>query len=359
MIWPWLLYQRSPELFHEWFWTNNFGRFLGRNHARARSRCPAITLAFCPGSRSRPGRSRHGRCGPAARDPRQRRPASAAHRVPGDSSGAVGIARCARAVCHADARPLALLAVPGLLTAAARRLQRIAVVLAWCSSLLRCWSAGSTGSRWTSSFPARLHAHLLRMQPGYTSAFSWLEFALGLLYTAGWVWILARTRRSPERPMVVLGGRSHDGVGAAAVLFVDYADGGKSYRWMMLFACTRRCRSTTDCISSYNLGEPQRALLEYFAGIVTYRETEPSASAIATCCWCRASGTTSSCPARTGARSGRAHARATTRSCSSSTSAAVSHVRPERRALICDGTAPSALLSHSRGRKLPATLDLK
>ena len=31
-----------------------------------------------------------------------------------------------------------------------------------------------------------------------------------------------------------------------------------------------------DCISSYNLGEPQRALLQYFAGVVTYRETEPT-----------------------------------------------------------------------------------
>jgi hypothetical protein len=30
------------------------------------------------------------------------------------------------------------------------------------------------------------------------------------------------------------------------------------------------------CMSSYNLGEPQRAMLEYFAGIVTYRETEPA-----------------------------------------------------------------------------------
>jgi 4-amino-4-deoxy-L-arabinose transferase-like glycosyltransferase len=29
LVWPWLLYQRSPELFHEWFFVNNFGRFTG------------------------------------------------------------------------------------------------------------------------------------------------------------------------------------------------------------------------------------------------------------------------------------------------------------------------------------------
>ena len=29
LIWPWLLHARSPELFHEWFVVNNFGRFTG------------------------------------------------------------------------------------------------------------------------------------------------------------------------------------------------------------------------------------------------------------------------------------------------------------------------------------------
>ena len=32
VIWPLLLYSRSPVLFFEWFWTNNFGRFLGENN---------------------------------------------------------------------------------------------------------------------------------------------------------------------------------------------------------------------------------------------------------------------------------------------------------------------------------------
>lgn len=31
LIWPSALYYRSPSLFNEWFWTNNFGRFLGTN----------------------------------------------------------------------------------------------------------------------------------------------------------------------------------------------------------------------------------------------------------------------------------------------------------------------------------------
>src|SRR5262249_7080617 len=31
IIWPLALYRESPALFHEWFWTNNFGRFAGSN----------------------------------------------------------------------------------------------------------------------------------------------------------------------------------------------------------------------------------------------------------------------------------------------------------------------------------------
>jgi len=29
LVWPWLLYRHSPELFHEWLWVQNLGRFSG------------------------------------------------------------------------------------------------------------------------------------------------------------------------------------------------------------------------------------------------------------------------------------------------------------------------------------------
>jgi hypothetical protein len=28
-IWPWLLFHRSPELFVDWMWTHNIGRWFG------------------------------------------------------------------------------------------------------------------------------------------------------------------------------------------------------------------------------------------------------------------------------------------------------------------------------------------
>src|SRR5438094_6036581 len=37
IIWPYALYQRSPELFMQWFWINNLGRYLGFAHLGAES----------------------------------------------------------------------------------------------------------------------------------------------------------------------------------------------------------------------------------------------------------------------------------------------------------------------------------
>jgi hypothetical protein len=62
--------------------------------------------------------------------------------------------------------------------------------------------------------------------------------------------------------------------GLLTTLFLDYADASKSYRSMM----TELARSLPpgyDCISSRKLGESQRAMLHYLAGIVTYREEVP------------------------------------------------------------------------------------
>ncbi len=47
LIWPLALYQRSPELFHEWLWDNNFGRFLGTSDLGPRGE-PGYYLAVLP-----------------------------------------------------------------------------------------------------------------------------------------------------------------------------------------------------------------------------------------------------------------------------------------------------------------------
>jgi 4-amino-4-deoxy-L-arabinose transferase-like glycosyltransferase len=274
LIWPWLLYQRSPELFQQWFWENNFGRFLGRNQLGPKSvpgqylgvliwyAMPAWPLAaWAVWSRRRELRD----------TPGLHLPLTAFLVI----FTVLSLSRDARDLYAMPMLvPLALLAVPGLLT-----LRRGASnALLWFSVLFFAFFVLVGWFYWIaldSELPARLHRHLLRMQPGYTPAFSWVEFGLGLLYTAGWIWILLRTRRSPERPIVFWAAGATIVWGLLLILFVDYAEVGKSYR-SMTYSIQAALPKKYDCISSYNLGEPQRALLQYFVGIVTYRETEPA-----------------------------------------------------------------------------------
>ena len=51
--------------------------------------------------------------------------------------------------------------------------------------------------------PARLHAHLHRMQPGYDPGFKVLPFTLGAAYTLAWFAFVLGLRRSPERPVYI------------------------------------------------------------------------------------------------------------------------------------------------------------
>jgi len=274
LVWPWLLYQRSPQLFNDWFWANNFGRFLGSNQLGPKSvpgqylgilvwyALPAWPLAtWTVWTRRRELRA----------DPALHLPLAMFAVV----FLVLSVSRDARDLYAMPMlAPLAVLAVPGLFTV--RR--GASNALMWFSVLFFGFFLLVGWFYWVAldlEVPTRLNRHLLRMQPGYTPALSWVELSFGLLYTAGWLWILRFTQRSPERPLVFWACGTTMVWGLLLILFVDYADVGKSYR-SMIYSLRSALPQRYDCISSYNLGEPQRALLEYFAGIVTYRETEPS-----------------------------------------------------------------------------------
>jgi 4-amino-4-deoxy-L-arabinose transferase-like glycosyltransferase len=170
--------------------------------------------------------------------------------------------------------PLALLATPGVET-----LRRGAanawywfslmaftffVIVAWVY-----WSGLELG------WPTRLHAHLQRLRPAYEPGFRVLPFVFGALYTIAWFAVITKLPRSPERPAYVWAAGITVAWGLAGTLFVGWVDSGKTYRGMiasMVAAMPER----HECVSSRGLGEAQRAMLHYFAGIITYREEVPT-----------------------------------------------------------------------------------
>jgi hypothetical protein len=111
---------------------------------------------------------------------------------------------------------------------------------------------------------------LLDLQPGYDTGFRWLPFLFGVLYTVGWVALIARLKKSRERPVVAWAATMAMIWGLLAILFVNWIDVGKSYRGMIA-DMQKALPAKYSCISSLNVGEPQRAMLHYFANIITWR----------------------------------------------------------------------------------------
>lgn len=122
--------------------------------------------------------------------------------------------------------------------------------------------------------PARLHAHLHRIQPGYTPGFKWLAFTLAAVYTAAWFVLLTRLRRLKhiaERPVIAWATGVTVIWGLLNILFLPWIDTGKSYRSVFI-SMQQALPEKYQCVSSRNLAESQRAMLHYVSNIVTYRE---------------------------------------------------------------------------------------
>jgi len=272
-LWPWALYAESPALFHEWFWTNNFGRFLGGTNLGPQAHSwhylgilpwyafPSLPLALWVlwGTRV----SRFGR--PAIQLP------TVLFAITFLVLSASDDARELYAMPMLI--PLALLATPAvdsLRRGASNAVYWFGImgfsffaIVAWIY-----WSGLELG------IPQRLSAHLHKLQPAYDSHVRWLPFSVALLYVAGWIALLVRLGRRPERPVIVWAAGMTLMWGMLMTLFIGYADVSKSYRGMIA-AMTRTLPDYYDCMSSRSIGEPMRAMLHYQAGIITYREEVP------------------------------------------------------------------------------------
>ncbi|MBI2509591.1 MAG: glycosyltransferase family 39 protein [Betaproteobacteria bacterium] len=272
-VWPWLLYSASPGLFNDWLWTENLGRYFGASEGARMGTAyylrilpwyafPVWLLALWTLWRARAT----GYAKPAVVLPL--------------SGFAVTLAALS---ASAGARelyalplllPLSLLAVP-----APETLRRgAASAWYWFSAMGFTFFVAVSWFYWSGlelGVPARLHEHLHRIRPGYEYGFRWLPFLLGAAYSLVWFVVLASFRRSPMRPVVVWGAGITVIWALITILFIGWADTVKSYRSVFV-DMARALPKTYRCLSSRGLGEPQRASLHYFGGIVTFREEIPA-----------------------------------------------------------------------------------
>lgn len=268
-IWPYALYVRAPELFNEWLWTQNLGRFLGFTHqgpGNARGfylkilpwyAWPALPLALWTLWQGK---------------------------LRGLTHPAVQFALAAFFIMlavlsfAADSRelyalplllPLSLLAavaLDSLPSGAARALSVLALWLftALAAALWLAWGALMLGQ------PAFIVERLTHFQPAYHPAFATVPVAAALVLTLLWLLLALPSGHSPRRALA----RWSAGVtltwGLLATLWLSWLDAGMSYR-SMIAGMTQALPARYDCLASQSLGEPQRALLDYFAGLRTRR----------------------------------------------------------------------------------------
>ncbi len=271
VAWAAALYLRSPDLFATWLVMNNFGRFLGFTDIGPHQprlfytytllwyAFPALPLA----ARSVWVAWRERALG-----------TDAAIVLPlvlfVAMMGVLGAASDARELYLMPVLlPLALLAtarIDRLPTRFASALSRLGIggfgllgLALWIG-----WVALITGT------PGPLARALSEHQPGFAPKFEGAAFGAAVLATVAWSWLAFRPIGSAWRAVLHWTGGVTFCLCLVGTLWLPYIDAGKSYREMMgsLLAAAQ----SSDCVASRALGEPQRALLDYYGKLKTLRE---------------------------------------------------------------------------------------
>lgn len=268
-IWPWALYRESQNLFGEWLWANNVGRFLGTNNLGPPAEplhylwvlpwfaLPSLPLAIYGALAC--GRS--GRLNTALTLPL----AAALFMLAVLSASATARALYALPLLV----PLALAGVPGaralsIRVSAALFGSQVFIFTIIIGTLWLSWLALELGA------PAGLHDRLLAMSPNYVPRVDTGPLVIAVLSTVAWLWVVVELWRRRANPAYVWLLGITAGWGIAAMLLLGWADSSKTYRFVA-HSIQRNLPPACTCIASFGLGEPQRALLHYFANIKTRR----------------------------------------------------------------------------------------
>ena len=269
LIWPGALYSRSPELFAQWFWIENVLRLKGLFSFSDEEEYfyylnvlpwfawPALPFALWT-------LWAQGRAG---------------LRKPGIHLPLVAFAAFfAFLSLIGEAREifgLPLLLPLSLLAAACFETLRRGATNAyyWFALMLSTFFILVGWLYWVAidfGVPARLGRHMMEMQPEYHAQTHPLVILVAFVFTAAWFVLLFNVRRSAERPVIIWAAGVTIIWTLVTLLLVNYIDTGKNYR-SMVAKLSQAIPAGHRCIYSQSLGEPQRALLHYFANIFTVR----------------------------------------------------------------------------------------
>ena len=269
LIWPSALYSRSPELFAQWFWTENMLRLKGMFSFGGEEEYfyylrvlpwftwPALPFALWTlWTEGWAGLRKPGILLPLV-------------------AFAAFFAFLSLIAEGRDARGLPLLLPLSMLaTAHFEKLRRGATnAYYWFAIMLFTFFMLVGWVYWMAidfGIPERLSQHMMRMQPEYLPHPHLLMILLALVFTVVWFVLLFNVRRSAERPVIIWAAGVTIVWTLVALLLVNYIDTGKTYRSMVM-RLAQALPAGHGCIYSQSLSEPQRAMLHYFANIITVR----------------------------------------------------------------------------------------
>ncbi len=269
ITWPLALYLRSPELFHEWFWTQNIGRFLsntlvGQRHSPAYylTQLPYFALPSLPLALWAVWRNRR-----SWREHSGIQLSLIAFMV---MLAVLSLASSIRDIYALPMLlPLALLAAAGAGSVSPRVETVLTRSVFWLFGTATCllwagWIAMLSG------LPSFFANRLYWQQPDYSPVFSGFHFAVACLYTGLWLFAATRSMRFNHSYLISWTAGIVLAWGLLMTLWLPWFESGSGYRAMFTSLKEKippHCRS----ILSWGLGESERALLEYYTGVIPKR----------------------------------------------------------------------------------------
>ncbi len=273
-VWPWLLYERSPQLFTEWAWDHNIGRWL--NYARTDFGDEAWYYV---------------KALPWLAWPAWPLAAWAVWRVRSNLryepeyqlllvTFGVMLVTLSLVPNIEDVfalpmlLPLALLAtaaLPTLRRGAANALDWFGIMTFGLLAILLWW--GWAGLLLDNE--AKITHWLKDYQPGFKPVFEAAPFWIAVCATVMWIVLVWRVGRSIRRSVINWAGGVTLVWVLAMTLWLPWLESGKSYRGMIA-DMKRALPKHYNCLAGDHLGDSQRAMLQYLGGLTPSRKGRSS-----------------------------------------------------------------------------------